>query len=208
MKRFNDYDKIAGIYDLLGKLVYRGELHQSQLHFFDQIPPALKILVIGGGTGRILNPLIEQCNPGQVVYVEKSKQMIRLSKKNAKQEHHDKIEFVHGTQDDLHDRDYDLVITPFFFDQFTYYRLAKIFLQLEKVVKKEGLWIWADFVEPRTFYHRFLMRLMLIFFKTSTNLGTDRVYSIYPVFERKNWKVEGKASYFGGFMETAMFRKN
>ncbi len=208
MRRFNDYNLIAPIYDLLGLVVYGGALHRSQLHFLSQLPKDQRILIIGGGTGRLIKPVLEICSPKEVIYVEKSGKMIDLSRKRLKSLQNHPVRFIHGTQDDLPEAQrFDVVITPFFFDQFTYYRLARIFIQLNRHCEPGAYWVWSDFVSPKKAYHRFLMQLMIWFFKASTNLDTDRVYDIYPVFAGRKWKCLDKAPYFDGFMETALFQK-
>lgn len=208
MRRFNDYNLIAPIYDLLGKLVYRGALHQSQLHFLSELPKGKSILIIGGGTGRIIQPVLELAQPSALYYLEMSGKMIALSQNRLKGLSDHPVQFIHGTQDSLAPNlKFDVVITPFFFDQFTYFRLAKIFLQLNQHCEPGSYWVWSDFVTPKKAYHRFLMKLMIWFFKASTNLDTDQVYDIYPVFELRNWKCLRKAPYFDGFIETALFQK-
>ncbi len=208
MKRFNDYDSIAAVYDLLGRLVYGGQLKQSQLELLPLLPKGKQVLIIGGGTGWIINEVMRVCEPDQIIYLEKSAKMIARSKETCLDAYRDRVRFICGTQDDLESEyRFDIIVTNYFFDQFTFYRLSKILRQLHDHAAEDAYWHWSDFIQPIKWKHRFLMRLMLIFFSLSTKLATQQIYDLYPIFTKWGWQLVEKKAFYDGFMESAVFKR-
>lgn len=204
----NNYNLLAPVYDTLGRLVYLGALRKAQLHYLSEIPKGSRILFIGGGTGFLLNPLFESCQPGEVWYVEKSQAMIRKSIKAVHPSYRKHVHFLHGTQEDIPEEEkFDVVLSFFFFDQFRFMTLGKIFLDLNTHLKPGGTWLWADFIPPQTWWQKLLMRLMLGFFTLTTRLGTDRVYDGPAIFRKRGLKLEKEAFYYRGFIRTVLLRK-
>jgi ubiquinone/menaquinone biosynthesis C-methylase UbiE len=209
MSSFNDYDGIAPAYDFLVRLVFGSRLFEAQLHHLPRARLAgSRVLIIGGGTGRIIGPVMETLLPEQLVYMEKSAAMLDLSRKNTPEKFLSQVNFVLGTQENLSEKEkFDTIITCFFFDQFELPLCREIHAILYALLKKGGCWIWADFVQPQRFSHKVLLRLMLSFFAWSVSLGTRELPDIYPVFERSGLRLEDKCAHYGGFIETALFRK-
>lgn len=205
----NNYNLLAPIYDLLGSVMYFGALRRAQGHFLADIPKGSRILFIGGGTGFLLNLLFQRCEPKEVWYVEKSGAMIRKSKKAVSHEYRNRINFLEGTQDDIPGEEkFDVVLSFFFFDQFRFMTLGKIFLKLNMHLKADGQWLWADFIPPQTWWQKIMMQVMLGFFSLTTRLGTDRVYDVPAIFRKRGLKLEKEAHYYGGFIRTVLLRKS
>ncbi|MDX5319860.1 MAG: methyltransferase, partial [Bacteroidota bacterium] len=191
LRHQNDYNRLAPFYDWLGHSVYFGQIGRSQREYLNQIPKGSRILFIGGGTGFLLNDLLETAEPSEIVYIEKSSQMIRKSIKACTHPDKAKVTFIHGTQEDLKPEDsYDVILTFFFFDQFRLFTIEKIFLQLEMHLKDEGLWLWADFIPPQTWWQKVLMKTMIVFFKFTTELGTNEVFSVPELFSPRGYRIQ------------------
>ena len=73
----NDFDGIASIYNGLKRLMFGNILDRIVADSMKSIPASSSVLIIGGGTGEILNYLPENC---KVDYIEKSGKMIRKAK--------------------------------------------------------------------------------------------------------------------------------
>ncbi|MHB1278335.1 MAG: class I SAM-dependent methyltransferase [Bacteroidia bacterium] len=209
LKKDNNYTLLAPAYDLLGSILYFGALRRSQLHFLADIPKGSRILFIGGGTGFLLNPLFARCDPKDVWYVEKSGAMIRKSKKAVSHRYRQRTLFLHGTQEDIpKEETFDVVLSFFFFDQFQFMTLGKIFLELNTHLKPGGLWLWADFIPPQTWWQKILMHIMLKFFSLTTRLGAKQVYDVPAIFRKRGLKLEKEAWYYRGFIRTVLLRKS
>ena len=78
-----NYNKIAPVYDLLSRLVFGGAIVNAQRLLLPGLPRGqYRVLIVGGGTGWILDELGKQRPQGITVdYVEVSEKMISISKK-------------------------------------------------------------------------------------------------------------------------------
>lgn len=201
----NNYDSIAGIYDFLGRMVYGNTLFRSQLVWLEHLPRNKRILVLGGGTGRILQPLLAQAQPEKIVYVEKSLRMLEKSKRNLPAGYEETVVFVHGTQADIVHQQFDIVLTNYFFDQFTWWELARIFLETEKMLVPGGHWLWTDFVAPRKWWQRLLLWLMQVFFRLTTRLPATEIYPLQELFGKRGYASLHQKTFYGGFMASVLF---
>src|SRR4030095_11660636 len=114
----NDYNNIAGYYDRLSRLVFQRSIIKAHQYLIDFIADNNKILLVGGGTGWILGEIAKLKRKNiSLVYVEKSSKMIELSKK--RKHENLAVEFVHsGIEGYTTDEHFDVVLTPFLFDNF------------------------------------------------------------------------------------------
>ena len=111
----NGFNTIAKIYDTLAKIVFGRVIKKAQLHFLNEIPIEAKVLILGGGTGWILNSILKIRPAVEVWYIEASTKMISIAKK--KVVGFNNIHFIHGTEQNIPvDQHYDVVITNFYFD--------------------------------------------------------------------------------------------
>jgi len=96
----NNYDRIARYYDFLSRIVFfRAQLKAQidQLHF---IPANSSVLIVGGGTGWILEEIAKVHPTGlNITYVEISAKMLELSRKRYAGANH--VTFVHSPAENL-----------------------------------------------------------------------------------------------------------
>ncbi|KYG83809.1 class I SAM-dependent methyltransferase [Roseivirga echinicomitans] len=183
----NNFNLIAPVYDGLVKVIFGSKLKQIQAQFLPLIPENAGVLIMGGGTGWIINELFNTGFKGRLTYVEASEKMIFLSKRNC--EFSDSIDFIHGEESDLPvDRKYDVIITNFFLDVFSKTRLDQVITILsEKLNEGGGLWICSDFYDTGKTSHRFLLWLMLSFFRITTQLESKQLIDFHPKLEKEGY---------------------
>ena len=142
----NNYDMIASGYDLIRKIVLGNSIVKAQVGLLKFIPADSRILIVGGGTGWIIEEISAIYSEGlQIDYVESSAKMIRLSQK--KDHRANEITYIHQPIEAYTtDKSYDVIITPFLFDNFQIEKIAIIFAKLSTYLNKEGVWLYADFV--------------------------------------------------------------
>ena len=96
----NNYDRIARYYDVLSRMVFfRAQLKAQidQLHF---IPANSSVLIVGGGTGWILEEIAKLHSSGlRITYVEISAKMLELSRKRNVRAN--QVTFVHSPAEEL-----------------------------------------------------------------------------------------------------------
>ena len=108
------YNRLAFFYDALGTIAFGGALSRANSLFIKHIPPNSNILILGGGTGKILENLPPD---SRVDYVDFSSAMITKAKARKTRAN------VAFYESDFFDFDiqkrYDLIVCPFFLDQFS-----------------------------------------------------------------------------------------
>jgi len=113
-----NYNNSAWFYDRASKLVYGRALVRAQVYLLRSIPAQSKILIVGGGTGWILEEIAKIHPSGlKITYVEVAPKMMALSKKRKPDDNG--VDFINDAVENVAlQNDYDVVITPFLFDNF------------------------------------------------------------------------------------------
>ena len=83
------YGLIAPFYDHLVKLVFGDKLKELQCSFLKKIQSNDKVLILGGGTGWILEEIDSVCVNTDIVYIDKSPSMIKRAKRRIL--HHNEV---------------------------------------------------------------------------------------------------------------------
>ncbi len=179
----NNFNLIAPVYDALAKLVFGKKLRKVQTHFLPVIPENANVLIMGGGTGWIINELFNTGFKGRLTYVEASERMISLSKKNC--EFSESVDFIHGEESALPaDRQYDVIITNFFLDVFSEVRLDEVMVNLSEQLNNDGIWICSDFQNTDRFGHQLLLWFMFKFFKITAKLESRSLMNFDHKFKK------------------------
>ena len=206
----NNYDKIARQYDWLSKVVFYRSLEHAQVSLLKYIPAGSSILIVGGGTGWILERLSHLHQKGlSITYVELSGNMIHLSQKRDIKEN--TVQFVHlPIEDFTPDRDFDVLITPFLFDNFVPERAQPIFWQLHYMLKKGGLWLFADFFYDKAksrWWQKLLLKIMYSFFRLFCNVEAKSLFNMSICFGQGKYEVLHQRFFYFGFIQSIAYRK-
>lgn len=173
MRKVTSFDWIAPVYDALARLVFGRRLQQAQRWLLDRIPPEASVLVVGGGTGWLLEPLLRQCRPARVLYLEPSARMLaRASERMLRQALTGTVTFQLGDERDLPPQPaFDVVLTPFVLDLFTEQTLRqRVIPALRSQLRPGGQWLIADFVPTHVGWQRALLWLMIRFFRLTAGI--------------------------------------
>ncbi|WP_154281568.1 class I SAM-dependent methyltransferase [Pedobacter petrophilus] len=206
----NNYDKIANQYDFLSRLVFFKSQVQAQTDQLKYISGNSSILIVGGGTGWILEELAKVHPSGlHVVYVEISQKMIALSQTRDFKDN--KVEFINlGVEDFETDQLFDVVLTPFLFDNFAEKRAGKVFHFLDNRLRKPGLWLFVDFSlnsKNGKWWKSLLLKSMYAFFKMIGIVETNRLTDIHPWFKKKTYTLVDQQFYYGSFISGTVYKK-
>src|SRR5689334_21601878 len=130
MKR--SYDAIAGVYDILAGIFIGKALRDAQIYLVQFIPEGSKILIAGGGTGWILEEITRIYNKGlQIDYLDISANMI--SKARKRDVGQNQVRFINQTaEENFEGNNYNIILTPFFFDNFKEPTMRSIFNRLHQ----------------------------------------------------------------------------
>jgi hypothetical protein len=194
----NKYNKIAHFYTGLSRLVFGNQLLKIQQELITHLPTDGKLLILGGGNGKIL-PLIYQHAPRlSINYVEASSTMIQLAKKRAPNQQ--KITFHHiDVLDYCHKHDH--IYAGFFLDLFHEKQIEELILKLENI-KSETTWYIADFQLNRNTKYRLIRTIQLnatiLFFRIATQHSIKHLPNIDTLFIQMKYapKTETKGYLF------------
>ena len=205
----NNYDLIASWYDCLSRMVFLKSQVNAQKEQLSFIKNHQKILIIGGGTGWILEEIAKTHQNLQITFVEISANMIQL----AKQKKCDKnqVTFVNLPIENFTDEEsYDVIITAFLFDNFARNRAEMVFEKLHHRLKEKGLWLFSDFSNQHTTkrWQFMFLKTMYFFFKKIAQVEAKELVDMYPYFIKKNYSVLQKKQYYGSFIDAIVFEKN
>lgn len=206
----NNYDKIANHYDTLSRLVFFRSQVNAQINQLQYIPKNSSVLIAGGGTGWILEEIAKVHQGGlKIIYVEISAKMIALSQKRNYQNNH--VDFINlGIEDFKTDEDFDIILTPFLFDNFVEERAVKVFKQLNGYLKKDGLWFLVDFSLNSTngkWWKSILLKSMYSFFKLLGIVEANHLTDMVPYFLKSDYQIIEVRSYYGSFIKAFIFKK-
>ena len=185
------------MYDFLARLVFGPAILKSQVAFLDEIKEGNRVLILGGGTGRLLEYISAQ--NVIVYYVEPSTKMLtRAQKRNCNAE----VNFHQSRFEDFqNDDNYDVIICPFFLDLFSEVHLKEILAKIKDCLKSEGKLIVSDFssrVKGR--YPILLLKLMHVFFRMTSNMESRQLLDHDWFLLELGFQLEKEHSWFGGLI--------
>ncbi len=202
-----NFNNAALFYDRLSRLVYGRAVIDAQIYLLQFIPATAKILIVGGGTGWILDEITKIHPSGlNISYVEVSANMMALSKKrNAGA---NKVVFIHDAIENISlSDDFGVVVTPFLFDNFTDQTTQQIFDHIHPLLKPNGLWLNCDFQLTGKWWQGILLRSMILFFRVVCNIEASRLPNIEKHFEQHDYITIAGQTFFGDFIISKAWRR-
>ncbi|MDB5134006.1 MAG: class SAM-dependent methyltransferase [Mucilaginibacter sp.] len=202
-----NYDNSAWFYDRLSRMVYGRAIIRSQVYLLEWIPAGGAILIVGGGSGWILDEITKRHPSGlNISYVEISAKMMALSRK--RNAGNNNISYINDAIENLTDEtNYDVVITPFLFDNFTEQTLQKVFVYIHHRLKPQGIWLNTDFKLTGKWWQNVLLKSMLLFFRLVCRIEAKKLPDIEKCFEQHNYNAIDQKSFFGEFILSTVYSK-
>jgi ubiquinone/menaquinone biosynthesis C-methylase UbiE len=203
-----NYNNSAWFYDGLSRLVYGKALIKAQIYLLRYLPTGSNILLIGGGTGWILEEITKIYQGGfSITYVEVAPAMMSLSKK--RDIGTNKIVFLNDAVENIElQADFDVVITPFLFDNFSEQTLKKVFKHIHQSLKPKGLWLNADFQLTGRWWQQLLLKAMFLFFRILCGIEASSLPDIEQQFEKYNYGNVAGNTFYGDFIISKIYTKN
>jgi ubiquinone/menaquinone biosynthesis C-methylase UbiE len=198
----NDFDRIALIYDLIARLFFGSVWKKVQLAPMDHLTNSNQILIVGGGTGKILEGFHKDQH---IVYVERSIKMLDQAMKRSVQ---CRVDFVHD--DYLYwkpEVKFDAIVFPFFLDCFQETELDRILTKSHKELSKKGALHVTDFVKNR-WHQNFLIRFMHLFFRIVTGLSSSKLLDIQSHVLKNDFRLSFETSFYQHWIFYRIFSKS
>jgi len=202
-----NFNNAAWFYDGLARLVYGKALIDAQRYLLQLVPPEANMLIVGGGTGWILEELAKIRTGGLLItYVEVSAKMMTLSKK--RKAGNNQLTFINDAVENVKLTEaFDVVITPFLFDNFTEATFQKVFDHIHLSLKPGGLWLNGDFNLTGKWWQGVLLKSMFVFFRIVCGIEASKLPEIEKRFSQYRYKEIAGESFFGDFIVSQVFGK-
>ena len=201
----NNYDNAARFYDQLSRVVFGKAVINAQVYLLQHVPPASKILIAGGGTGWILEELTKVHPAGlKITYIEVSAKMMALSaKRNIRA---NEVIFINSPVEiAILPTDFDVVITPFLFDNFSQATSEKVFAHLNAALKPGGLWLYADFEPTGKLWQKLLLKSMHLFFKLLCGIEASQLPDVNLLFATRHYSLFHSKAFYGDFIKAKVY---
>lgn len=202
-----NFNNSAWFYDRLSRLVFGRAIVNAQVYLLQYIPENANILIVGGGTGWILEEITKLQPLGlNITYVEVSVKMTAVSKK--RNIGHNRVVFINEAIENVNLRPgFDIVVTPFLFDNFREQTLQKVFINIHALLKPGGLWLNCNFQLSGKWWQRILLKAMFLFFRIVCKIEGSKLPDIERLFDLHDYTTIAQQTLFGDFIISKVFTK-
>jgi ubiquinone/menaquinone biosynthesis C-methylase UbiE len=202
-----NYNNSAWFYDRLSRVVYGKALVNAQVYLLKHVSANSSILIVGGGTGWILEELSKIHPSGlNITYVEIAAHMMALSQKRNTDSNN--VTFINDAIENVAlPPNFDVVITPFLFDNFTEQTFKKVFAHIAQLLKNDGLWLNTDFQLTGKWWQGVLLKSMFLFFKVICGIEASKLPAIARCFDDGGYKVIDRKNFFSDFIVSEVYKK-
>ena len=203
-----DFSKLSPLYDFLGIMVFFGVLQRSQTVLLPKLSMPAKTLIIGGGTGKFLVYFLKFFQESEITYIDISPGMIKQARKKIiGLPGEDRVNFICGGIESIPEMEFDFICTHYFLDCFEEQDLNRLFIQLKKRLKPDGIWHFTDFYLDGNspFLHRKLVGFLYWFFRLSCGLKVKKLADFKTMFNQNELKLIEECYFRGRLMRTAIY---
>ncbi len=188
-------------------LVFGDIIMKSQVCLCKHIAPNSKILIVGGGSGLLLEEITKIHYSGLcITYIDSSSKMIDKARKRNIGKNN--ITFLNlAIESYLSNISFDIIITPYFLDNFNETSFREIWNILHNYLKKEGLWLNTDFNIPTKRKHHFLLKVMLLFFRITCGVETKKLPDIKKHFNKYYYDLIEEHNFVDNFISSVVYKK-
>ena len=202
-----NYDTAAWFYDGLSRLVFGRTLVDAQSFLIDAIPARSSVLIAGGGTGWILEEIAKKQPAGlHITYVDASSKMMALAKRHSCG--NNTITFITSQVEDAGLAGvFDVVLTPFLFDNFSEDTMQKIFSVLDNLLAENGIWLYSDFRNTDAVAHKAILWSMYRFFGLISGVEATRLPGTEACFAKHGYRAREQKTFMNGFVTSAIYER-
>lgn len=202
VKSIDGFDLLAPLYDPLARLIFGKSIRNSQFCFIATLPANSKVLILGGGTGWLLTELVRQKPDCEVWYVESSSKMIASAQRLISGTN---LHFIQGTVEDMPAAAYDVVITNFYLDLFSFSTLQKIIPLIYSASKSSVIWLATDFVDRGKTWQHVLLGVMYLFFRVVCRIESTQLANWQGALSDGGFQKDKSKSFYRGFIESTVW---
>jgi ubiquinone/menaquinone biosynthesis C-methylase UbiE len=209
------FDKLAPWYLFLETISFGNQLQQCRISQIAELKEVKNVLILGDGNGRFLESLLKSNCNAEIESLDISRNMIGLA--NARitpLPNNSQVVFIHT---DVFDWNfpkckYDLIVTNFFLDCFTYSELTNLLEKISLSLKPQGKLIYGDFNVPNSLLIKTLTSLLLygmyLFFRIFTQISANSLYDPTSLLIENKFILKNEKYYLLSFLKSQLWIKN
>lgn len=207
------FNRVAPYYDALARLVYGTALERAQLALLPFVPQQARVLVIGGGTGWLLEQLLKTEKHLGILYLDASPAMLqRAQQKFSKYKMPScSVSFRLGTEQALQPHEqFDVIVTPFLLDLFPPPRLQQLMQKLTAALAPNGKWLLADFWparQPAPWWQQVLIKGMYVFFGWLSEVQAKQLPDYGSHFKVLGFEVKYSQLFYGDMVQAKVLER-
>jgi ubiquinone/menaquinone biosynthesis C-methylase UbiE len=206
----NNYDPIARYYDLLSRLFFGRTEIEAQVALLAFMPPGSRMLIVGGGTGWILEEIADRYPGGlRITYVELSGAMMRLARR--RRVGASVVSFVElPVEEFVAVERYDCILTGFVFDNFSGELAGRVMRRLCPMLEPDGHWLFADFHYRRQesrFWQGLMLRTMYFSARLICKVDAKELPDMDGLFAQAGLAPVHVSWYYRGFIKAVAYRR-
>jgi len=205
----NNYDRVAFCYDALSRVIFGNTLTRSQTCLLPFLRDNDHILIAGGGTGKILEAIDRLGKKRlKILYADASLKMVRHARKRKLS--NIEVEFVVSSVENLpFTGNFDIVLTPFLFDNFTEETASEVFASLHKQLLRGGYWLFVDFNMDNNAagWKKALLKIMYHFFRATAGITANRLPDTDTLFRGHNYRLVFETWHYRRFVHSCVWQK-
>ena len=202
------FDYIAPFYDTLAFMVYGNNLRKAKMEFFQLLPQQGRLLLMGGGTGTMLDEILATRNQLIIDYVEASSKMITIARKNSNPLYHSQINFITGNHLQIPQGiTYDAVTSFFVIDCMNQSTATAFAASIVTPLKNGGLFLFADFFHTGNVFKEYLLWFMYRFFRLTAGIQAAILPDYNTIFDKLPLQEISSKNFLNGFIRSKAFTK-
>jgi len=196
------FDRVAWIYDRLAGLVFGSQWDQVQLTPVGNLAGKSRVLIVGGGTGLLLDALqgVEK-----IVFLEHSEKMIARSRNRGS---HLQVDYVHADFFEWETSEkFDAIVMPFFLDCFGTEKLEGAIFKARTHLTENGELHVIDF-QPASWWKNSLIRVMYLFFRLFSSLEGTVLLEIDGVIQNAEFRQKSETFFCDKWIFYSVYQPN
>lgn len=207
------FNMVAPFYDFIVFLVFGKTFARLQREVFSFLTQKKHCLIVGGGSGEILELAINAELAKQFFYADLSDRMLLKAKKRAAKYATTSVEFSSDWKDWQHKR-FDYIILPFVLDCYQQHEVSEMIQDFKKCLSHDGRILLFDFNQEQnfgyqpSFFKDAFIKLLYWFFKLTAGFESDQLPPFNLIFQAQGFKTETRITAYNEWIQGVVFGLN
>lgn len=209
------FDRLAPHYRWMEAVLAGGKMQRCRVTWLDEVRDCRRVLIVGVGPGRFLEPALREMRGSEFVCVDASAAMLERARGAAQcTGESTRVSFIHAALPEWEPEGagFDLIVTHFFLDCFPEPLLSEVVARLAAAAKPDAHWLLSDFQIPARgaarLRARFVLALAYAFFRVTTRLPARRLVAPDDALTRNGFRLQRRSVTDWGLLHSDVWRRH